>query len=84
MHLVIAGVWVSEWVSVRPFLWLSGSAQGSRARGRMTSRGFKDNGEVSSAFVTTRSFFYSFYGFLRNINLRSRLTIFSNLNCVGR
>ena len=30
------------------------------------------------------SFFYSFYVFLRTINLRSRLTILSNLNSVGR
>ena len=29
-------------------------------------------------------FFYGFYGFLRTINLRSRLTILSNLNSVGR
>ena len=29
------------------------------------------------------SFFYGFYGFLRTINLRSRLTILSNLNSVG-
>ena len=28
-------------------------------------------------------FFYGFYGFLRTINLRSRLTILSNLNSVG-
>ena len=30
------------------------------------------------------SFFNGFYGFLRTINLRSRLTIHSNLNFVGR
>ena len=30
------------------------------------------------------SFFYGFYVFLRTINLRSRLTILSNLNSVGR
>ena len=29
-------------------------------------------------------FFYGFYGFLRTINLRSLLTILSNLNSVGR
>ena len=29
-------------------------------------------------------FSYGFYGFLRNINLRSRLTILSNLNSMGR
>ena len=40
-----------------------------RYHGRTTSRGFQGNREVSSAFVTTPSFFYSFYGFLRNINL---------------
>jgi len=30
------------------------------------------------------SFFYGFYGFLRTLNLRSRLTILSNLNSGGR
>ena len=61
MHYVIGAVWVSEWVSVRPFLWLSGLAQGSRAGGRGSilrldhhSR-FKSNWEVSAAFVTTRA-----------------------------
>ena len=57
-------------MSVRPFLWLSGSAQGSRTGGRVryhgrtTTRGFKSNREVRAAFVTTRangSFFYGFF-----------------------
>ena len=45
---------------MRPFLWLSGSAQGSRTvgrvryHGRTTTRGFKSNREVTAAFVTTR------------------------------
>ena len=60
---------------------------GVRYHGRTTSRGFKGNGEVSSAFFSTRAngfFFYSFYGFLGTISLRSRLTILSDLNSVGR
>ena len=62
MHYVIGAVRVSEWVSVRPYLWLSGSEHrvlaweaGVQYHGRMTTRGFKSNWEVSSAFVTTRA-----------------------------
>ena len=54
-----------------------------------TTRGVKGNWEISATFVTTwrlvrLSFFYGFYVFLRTINLRSRLTILSNLNSVER
>ena len=76
-------------MSVRPFLWLSGSAQGSRTGGRVryhsrtTTRGFKRNREVSAAFVTTRANGSFFYVFLRTINLRSGLTILSSLDSVG-
>ena len=63
---------------------------GVRNHGRTTTQGFESNWEVGAAFVTTRAnsqtffSFYGFYGFLRTINLRSRLTILSNLNSVGR
>ena len=70
-----------ELVSVRPYLWLSGSAQGSRAGGR---------GSISLLPLSLHvpmvrlSFFMVFMVFLITINLRSRLTILSNLNSVGR
>ena len=59
-HLCHRGC-LSGWMSVRPFLWLSGSAQGFaweagvRYHGRSTTRGCKSNWEVSAAFVTTRA-----------------------------
>ena len=62
---------------------------GVRYHGRTTIRGLKSNWEVCAAFVTTRGygqtfFFYGSYGFLRTIDLRSRLTILLNLSSVGR
>ena len=63
---------------------------GVRYHDRTTMRGYKSNWERSATFVTKRAncltflFFYGFYVFLRNINMRSRLTILSNLNSVGR
>ena len=59
MHYVIGAVWVSEWVGVRPFLWLSGLAQGSHAGGRGSI--LRLDHQVSAAFVTTRAKGYTFF-----------------------
>ena len=54
---------------------------GVRYHGSTNTRGFKSNWEVSAAFISTHVMNGAFfYGFLRTINLRSRLTILSNLN----
>ena len=80
-------------MSVRPFLWISTGFSRGRPGFDITAGSLLEVLKVNLKYLLSLSiyvrmvrlsFFYGFYGFLRTINLRSRLTILSNLNSVGR